>query len=248
MKLTTSFCVVLLTLATSSLAQNKPQSLSPVVEAEEDVYSYTPADNGAGPMWCNASTCLVRIGPDLFASGLETIKDCPPLNNCRWTLYQRTASGWELKQADLKDRTREPCPVAGFADGRLFLSVNPTLRTNRQAGGGPAQPQVLQFSASNPGGSFETLLPVWQGNPPFGEHSYRSFAADGPRRELILFQNIDYTHAEYSFLDREGKWSAQGKLVWPWGAEYDKPEPIRVCYPTVELRDRAVYFCGVSDV
>src|SRR5262249_13885378 len=26
------------------------------------------------------------------------------------------------------------------------------------------------------------------------------------------------------------------------------PQPIRVCYPTVALRDRAVYFCGVSDI
>ena len=33
----------------------------PVVEIEEDVYSYEPANNGAGPMWCAGSTCLVRV-------------------------------------------------------------------------------------------------------------------------------------------------------------------------------------------
>ena len=65
---------------------------------------------------------------------------------------------------------------------------------------------------------------------------------------MILFQNIGYTHAEWTFLDRDGRWSARGKLAWPWGAEYDKPQPIRVCYPNVALVDRAVYFCGVSDV
>jgi hypothetical protein len=65
---------------------------------------------------------------------------------------------------------------------------------------------------------------------------------------LILFQNIDYTHAEWAFLDRNGKWSAQGKLVWPQGKEYPKPEPIRVCYPDVALKDKAVHFCGVSDI
>ena len=32
------------------------------------------------------------------------------------------------------------------------------------------------------------------------------------------------------------------------GAEYDKPQPIRLCYATVALHDRAVYFCAVSDV
>ena len=55
--------------------------LKPVVEAEEDVYTYTAANNGAGPMWCAGSTCLVRIGESVFASGLETIPDAPPLNN-----------------------------------------------------------------------------------------------------------------------------------------------------------------------
>jgi hypothetical protein len=44
---------------------------------------------------------------------------------------------------------------------------------------------------------------------------------------LILFQNIGYTHAEWAFRDRSGN-SAQGKLVWPDGKEYPKPQPIRV--------------------
>ena len=61
-------------------------ALNPVVEAEEIVFRYTPADNGSGPLWCFGSTCLVRAGERVFASGLETLKDCPPLNNCRWQL------------------------------------------------------------------------------------------------------------------------------------------------------------------
>jgi hypothetical protein len=92
------------------------------------------------------------------------------------------------------------------------------------------------------------LSPVWDGTPPFTEHSYRSFAADGEKGELVLFQNIGYTHAEYAFLDSSGKWSAQGRLDWPFGSEYEEPEPIRVCYPNVALKDKALYFCGVSDI
>jgi len=38
----------------------------PVVEAEEIVYSYTPADNGAGPMWCYGSSCITRVGDRVF--------------------------------------------------------------------------------------------------------------------------------------------------------------------------------------
>ena len=138
--------------------------------------------------------------------------------------------------------------MAAFDDGTFFLSANPTLAPYGQAGGGPARPEVLAFSRANLGAGFRTLLPHWDGTPKFTEHSYRTFASDGPNRELLLFQNVGDTHAEWTFLDREGQWSARGQLVWPWGAEYDQPKPVRICYPTVMLKDRAVFFCGVSDV
>src|SRR6266404_4457575 len=56
-------------LGTAALAAD----LLPVVQVEEDVYTHTNANNGAGPMWCHGSTCLVRAGEHLFASGLETL-------------------------------------------------------------------------------------------------------------------------------------------------------------------------------
>jgi len=221
--------------------------LQPAVEAEEDVYAFEPADNGAGPLWCSGSTCLVRSGTNAFASGLETLKDLKPLNNCRWLLFQRAGDGWQLAQADASGRTREPCPLAAFAGGSLFLSVNPTLAPSNTYAG-PAQPGILQFSARDVRAPSRHLLPVWDGSPAFTEHSYRSLAADGPQGELILFQNIGYTHAEWTFRDRAGNWSARGRLAWPAGPDYSKPEPIRVCYPDVALKNRAVHFCGVSDI
>ncbi len=237
--LSANLCLILATVAATG-------EVRPVVEVEEDVYGYESADNGAGPMWCHGSTCLVRIGEAVFAGGLETIADAKPLNNCRWMLFTRTEQGWTKVCVDESGRTREPCPLVGFPDGRLFLSSNPTLDTNAYSG--PARPEVLQFDASDPRAPARTLLPAWQGQPRFTEHSYRSFAADGPNHELILLQNVGYTHTEWSFLDRDGRWSAQGQLKWPWGAEYSKPQPIRVCYPNVALKDRAVHFCGVSDI
>jgi len=220
---------------------------SPVVEVEEDVYTYTAPDNGAGPMWCFGSTCLVRSRGRLFASGQETIEGAKPLNNVRWTLRTRYDGGWRLISTD-EGRTREPSPMAAFHDGDVFLSVNPTLTPPGTEGGGPARPQILALRAAAPDAPPAVLEPRWDGEPAFTEHSYRSFAADGPNGELILFQNIGYTHAEWAFRDRDGKWAAAGKLEWPFGAEYDDPQPIRVCYPNVALRDRAVYFCGVSDI
>ncbi len=219
----------------------------PTVEAEEDVYTYVAPDNGAGPLWCYGSTCLARAGGRLFASGSETIEGAKPLHNTRWTLYTRDETGWRLVRRDEVGRTREPSPLAGFADGRVFLSVNPTL-TPPDSYNGPARPAILEFAAERPEEPPAELLPAWDGEPPFTEHSYRSFAADGESGELLLLQNIGHTHAEWAFRDRDGAWAAAGQLVWPFGAAYAKPEPIRVCYPTVALRDRAVYFCGVSDI
>ena len=227
------------------------QPLNPVVEAEEVVFQYTPADNGSGPLWCFGSTCLVRAGERVFASGLETLKDGPPLNNCRWTLFTRDAAGWQLAAEDPKDRTREPCPLAWSHDGRLFLSVNPTLVSDRtKRGGGPARPEILEFSGTDPKLAPLTILPAWGDSPPFTEHSYRSFAADGPAGELILFQNVGYTHSEWIRRDRQGEWPARGKLAWP---PYEDPslEPygathVRVNYPNVVLRNREVHFCGIA--
>ncbi len=231
-------------------AQSAPKAkaaLRPVVEVEEEVYRPAPANNGAGPMWCRGSTCLVRVGEHVLAGGLETIAGAKPLNNCRWMLLKREKDRWQVQQVAKSARTREPAPLVCFGDGRVLMSVNPTL-TKPDAYSGPARPQILQFDAAKASGPLRTIVPKWQGSPPFTEHSYRSFAADGARGEIILFQNVGYTHAEWAFRDGKGQWSARGRLVWPWGSEYDKPQPVRICYPNVALKGRSVYFCGVSDI
>jgi len=242
----TQLCLLLVFTSGQSAGSHLP--LRPKVEIEENIYSYEPPNNGAGPMWCHGSTCLVRVGDDVFASGLETIPGAKPLNNCRWMLFRRESEGWRKVCSDGSGRTREPSPMVGFSDGRLLLSANPTLSADPNEYSGPARPDLLEFSAQDASRPVRTLMPAWSGRPEFTEHSYRSFAADGANRELILFQNVDYTHAEWTFLDRKGRWSAQGRLEWPWGADYSKPQAIRVCYPNVALKKREVHFCGVSDI
>ena len=223
-----------------------PKPPAPVVEAEEEVYRYASADNGAGPLWCKGSTCIVRIGRDVFVSGLETIPDLKPLNNVRWLLFRRTDTGWELQQRD-SGRTREPCPLAGFPDGRLFLSVNPTL-TEPNTYNGPARPKVLEFAAADPRAPFRELSPVWTDSPKFTEHSYRGLAADGRNGELLALNILGHAAQYWSFRDKTGRWVAHGKLDFPMGVDYEKPEPIRLCYPVVALRDRAAYVLAISDI
>jgi hypothetical protein len=218
------------------------------VEAEEDVYAFTPASNGADPMWAYGSTCLVRIGDDVFVSGLETVTDASPMDNCRWKIFRRSASGWRPWFTDAVGRTREPAPIAAFPRGPLFLSANPTIGRGAEPSGGSTRPEVVEFDPSGDPHKNKRLLPEWSGKPPFTQYSYRSFAADGVNRHLVVFQNIALTHAEWAFRDETGRWSAQGRLDWPWGADYETPQRIRVCYPNVALTNRAVHFCGVSDI
>src|ERR1043166_2523479 len=168
----------MLSIALAHAAFTHAASLQPQVVAEENVYSYEPADNGAGPLWCHGSTCLARSGDTVFASGLETLKDAKPLNNCRWVLFARGVEGWKRIPTSDMGRTREPSPLAVFDDGRVFLSGNPTLLTNRETYSGPARPELLEFSTTHPEAGFKRLLPVWEGTPEFTEHSYRSLAAD----------------------------------------------------------------------
>ena len=231
----------------SAPATQAGRSLQPVVEVEEELYTYKPADNGAGPMWCYGNTCIVRLGDKVFASGIRTLADYIPLNNVRWMLYQNAADKWTEAADGGDSHEREPCPIVCFDDGRVFLSTNPNSCKNDQKDG-PANPKVLQFDSADPSAKPKALVPKWNKDLAFHGHTYRSFAADGKNREMVLFYSTAYDKTYWSFCDSKGQWSSQGEIDFPWGKEYDKPQPVRICYPTVQIKDRAVYCCGVSDI
>ena len=224
--------------------------LLPVVETQYQVYELGNPDNGSGPMWCYGSTCLARLGKDIFASGLQRIPNQKPLNNVRWTLYklgEQDEQEAQLQQTDPTGRQREPCPLGIFSDGRLMMTDNPTL-TKPEDYNGSAQPQLLVFDIKKPTAPPQVSLPQWEGTPAFCEHSYRGFTADGPNREALYLQNVGYDTSYWSFLDRDGKWSKCGSIKMPWGTEFDKPESLRVCYQNMALRNRAAHLLGVSDI
>ncbi len=227
-------------------AQAEDAVLQPSILAEEEVYEFEPMNNGSGPMWCRGNTCIVRVGDLAAASGMETIKGASPLNNCLPLLFAREENDWEQVFRGT-GRTREPGPLTVFEDGRIFYSTNPTL-TEPNVYNGPAKPTVLEFDLKRLRENPNVHYPQWEGDPEFTEHSYRTFVADGERQELFLLQNSGDAHAEWSFRDSKGNWSAQGKLKWPYEEDYDKPQPVRLCYPAVALKDRQVFFLGVSDI
>ena len=61
-------------------------AIQPVVEIQNGIYSFEPANSGAGPLWCHGSTIIVRTADAVYVTGLETLPDQQPLHNCRWNL------------------------------------------------------------------------------------------------------------------------------------------------------------------
>jgi hypothetical protein len=212
---------------------------APFVEVEEVITTYASADNGAGPMWCYGSPLLVRNAQDVFVSSIETGKGVRPLCNTRWQLWQRASDGWQLRQHEAEFKQREPCPLVGLPDGRLFLSVNPSLHSPNTRSG-PCRPLILQFATTRPAEPFQTLQPAWHPDAEFTDHSYRGFAADARTGELLLL-NINNNRAGcpyVSYCDRDGVWHPRGRICFP----------IRACYPQVALADRAAHVLAIGDI
>ncbi len=209
-----------------------------VVDVEEVVTRYTPANNGAGPLWCYGSTVIARQGENVYLSVIETGKDVPPLCNTRWQLWHRTTEGWKIVQTEKEYRQREPCPIAIFHKGPVFLSVNPSVEP-RGVQYGYCQPQVLEFDSQNPAASFKVHSPIWADGTHFTDHSYRGFAADGANRELLTVNINAQTSEQFvSYCDSEGRWHQKGKIKFP----------VRACYPQVALRDGAAHIMAIGDI
>jgi hypothetical protein len=221
-----------------SIESSSEEPLNPSVEVEDVVCTYVSPDNGAGPTWCYGAPLLVRHGDDVFVSAMQTGADVPKLCNTRWQLFKRNADGWQLQRAPDGFREREPCPLVAFSDGRLFLSVNPSLSPPGKYYG-PCDPHLLAFPAGDPQRSPSELRPDWQGNTAFTDHSYRGVASDGPCGEILLL-NIHSSSSEqcWAFLDEKGSWSKQGRIRFP----------IRACYPQVALRSRAAHVLAIGDI
>ena len=210
----------------------------PLVEVEEIVSRYVSPNNGAGPLWCYGAPLLVRQGDSVFVNAMETGEDVPPLCNTRWQIFQRDVNGWHRRQYAEDFREREPCPLVGFADGRLFLSVNPsTESTGTQYG--TCQPHLLEFTSEALQKSGGAIHPDWAEGYRFTDHSYRGIAVDAERGELLILNIDSPTGRQYwSYRDASGEWVKRGRIQFP----------IRSCYPQVALRNRAAHVLAIGDI
>jgi hypothetical protein len=209
-----------------------------VVEIEEAITNYTNPNNGSGPLWCYGAPLLVRRGKEVFLSVMETGKEVPPLCNTRWQLWQRDEGGWRLAQHEADFREREPCPLGGFQEGRLFLSVNRSLSPPGTSYGAVCDPQLLQFDMRDPGAAPKVLRPAWAEGTRFTEHSYRGLAVDAKNNSLLMLNIHPEGHYFFTFRDHAGKWHPLQILRFP----------IRACYPQVVLGGRSAHVLAIGDI
>lgn len=230
------------TLLMAFLVLRAASTITPAAEAtvvcEEVITAYDPADNGAGPLWCYGSPLVVRQGATASVSIIQTGKDVPPLCNTRWQVWQRGGNAWRVVSAEAKYRQREPCPLVGLQRGELFLSANPSTQPPGTKYG-PCTPVVIRLAKA--GGSLSRTLekPAWADDTYFTDHSYRGFAADAARGELLLLNIHARTSAQFvSHRDGQGAWHARGKIAFP----------IRAAYPQVALRAGAAHVMAIGDI
>ena len=222
-------------------AQNEESGTTdvrPIVELEQVVTRYTPANNGAGPLWCYGSTVIARQADDVYLSIIETGKDVPPLCNTRWQLWHFSQGKLSIAKTEADFRQREPCPIAVFHKGPVFLSVNPSTEPPGVQYG-PCWPLILELKPQDLGGSPEIHEPRWADGNYFTDHSYRGFAADGAKGELLLLNINAGTGEQFvSYRDRKGIWHQKGKIKFP----------IRSCYPQVALREGSAHVMAIGDI
>ena len=63
------------------------------VQIEEEIQTFAPADNGAGPLWCHGSTIVARAGRR-YVPRAETLPDqVPPTTAASCSTAATTTAG-----------------------------------------------------------------------------------------------------------------------------------------------------------
>ena len=214
----------------------------PQVIAEELITRFTNPQNGSGPLWCYGSPTIVRDGEKVFASVYESSAEHAPLCNTYWRLFCREGDEWQRTNANPKVDEREPCPLVRLPGGRVVMSTNPA-ESYRGGERGVREswncvPQLLEFSAADPSQPPRQMLPQWDREYLFTEHSYRGIGADYESGEILLLNVSYYEGQAWSFRDAAGNWPAQGFIGFP----------LRGAYPQIALNGRAGAVMAISDV
>lgn len=208
------------------------------VETQEKVYDFVSPNNGSGPTWSQGCATVLRIGDEVVVSQMETGEDVPLLCNTRWRVLTRQEDGWRLFAEPDGYRQREPAVLARTSGDAFFLYVNDSVEPPGTKYG-LCNPHLLKFDLGQPGEPVATIQPEWAGETYFTDHSYRGFASDRGRDELLMLNiNAQTSVQHWCWLDGAGAVLGKGLLEFP----------IRACYPYTALKDRAAYVLAIGDI
>lgn len=227
----------MLILSLCSLILSATPGVYPIVDIDEDVYTFESPNNGSGPLWSYGCTQIVRDGTAAIISQMETGKDVPPHCNTRWRILRREASGWKaLAEAD-DYRQREPCPM-GIIGQTVFMNVNESMRS-RGAQYETCWPYLYKFNFHASPLQLATIQPEWPGKPFFTDHSYRGFGVDAARGELLMMNvdNATTLNQVWCHLSAAGTTIKSGTIHFPQ----------RGCYSQIALNNRAAHIMAISD-
>jgi len=163
----------------------------------------------------------------------------------RQLLFQRTASGWALAFRADDCRLLAPAPIGRLPKGHLALFVNwvPQIVHGMTDS---TVPQIWEFDWADLSKPVRKDRAEWPPEKP-PTWMYRGFAVDGQTGGCLLLLNREESQ-QWSYRDGDGRWAARGVIPFPWGKEYDEPQPVRLCYPNAFLKGKAAYILGQSDV
>jgi hypothetical protein len=152
---------------------------------------------------------------------------------------RRRNDGWGVVAEAEGYHQREPCPL-GISEDALFMNVNDSL-TEPGTNYKPCQPYLLRFGLSGGMSHPPTpIMPKWDGVPYFTDHSYRGFALDRSRGEVLMLNVDNRTTIDHAwcYLSAAGETIASGSVHFPF----------RGCYSQAALREGAAWVMAISDI
>lgn len=208
------------------------------VQVEEDVYDLVSPDNGSGPMWSYGCSVIARLGDDVVISQIETGAGVPKLSNTRWRLLRRQDGAWKCFAEAEGYRQREPCPLCVLPGGRLFLNVNDSTEPPGTMYG-KTDPHLLMYRLGGETAAPVRLAAQWPEDNSFSDHSYRGYAADPEKEQLLVFNINNKTGVQFwGLLSADGVTLNKGTLTFP----------IRSCYPQAALDRNAAHILAIGDI
>ena len=236
-----SICMASWAQAPALKSDATPRPVTVEVKAEKDAYTLLSPGNGSGPLWSYGCSNLIRHGDDVLVCQMETGPGVPILNNTRWRLLRSAPNGWDLVAEEEEYAQREPGVMGVLSDGTALLYVNDGLAPQLSYNG-RAWPHLLAFPKpyAAPG---RIVQPEWHEDWAtslyFTEHSYRGFAVDSARDQILML-NIEAKKSFecWTLLDKSGARQRSGKVEFP----------IRACYPQVALKNGAAHVLAVGDI